>query len=177
MHRWDGLYKHLPQGKSSHGEKSSDVAVTVHLYSSDDPPSSLNILSKDHHCIGAWLMHLQLQNAILFLKFFVWANFKTFTKFILQTFSASLYFIAIYIHTVHYFCSSLSPPPSFSVPFSVPLQARDGGDLAVSASIIITVADINDHTPAFQGPFARTIPENFTLVDTVRMRVQPRGSL
>ena len=47
----------------------------------------------------------------------------------------------------------------------------------MSTSIIITVADINDHAPAFQGPFARTIPENFTLVDTVWTGVQPRGSL
>ena len=49
------------------------------------------------------------------------------------------------------------------------LQARDGGGKAVSAPIIITVADINDNAPVFQGQFDRTIPENFFLVDTVWM--------
>ena len=47
------------------------------------------------------------------------------------------------------------------------LQARDGGGKAVSAPIIITVADINDNAPVFQGQFDSTIPENFPLVDTV----------
>ncbi len=46
-------------------------------------------------------------------------------------------------------------------------QARDGGGLAVSAPITITVADINDNAPVFQGQFESTIPENFPLVDAV----------
>lgn len=47
------------------------------------------------------------------------------------------------------------------------LQARDGGGQAVSAPIIITVADINDNAPVFLGQFDREIPEDFPLVDTV----------
>ena len=50
--------------------------------------------------------------------------------------------------------------------FSFP-QATDGGGNKVTAPITITVADINDNKPVFQGPFDRTINESFALVETV----------
>ena len=61
--------------------------------------------------------------------------------------------------------------------FSFP-QATDGGGNKVTAPITITVADINDNKPVFQGPFDRTINESFALVETVglccgRLRLLP----